>query len=73
MAREFEKGPTRVVFTGDANLGPKECWCEYRVVDGDLAEAPKKFRPENEPDYTEKSNAFWAGMMASIAKVEGIS
>ena len=67
MAREIKKG-IRMVFTG-SNAQPDVMWVEYQIIDGELAESPKRISLK-EVGFNAKIQSLWSDMLAQVRTAE---
>jgi len=72
MARALEStGNCRNVLIGDSDA-PTALHTEYRVVDGDMAEAPKR-KTTSTPDFNKTMATIWTETIAAVKSDEGLS
>lgn len=71
MARVLSKKNTRMVMTGPSSQ-PTDFWAEYRVVDGDETETPKRLEFED-TDFNSKIKDLWSGMISTVKSKENLS
>lgn len=71
MTRQLENGTTRIVIGGSTD-SPAEMTIEFRVVDGDLAEKPKRAKFED-TDFTSTVAELWQSAVSQTNSAEKIS
>lgn len=71
MARQLENGKTRIVISGPTN-GPTQMTAEYRVINGDMGEQPKRVLFDG-TDFDSTVSELWQSAMGQSNAAEEIS